>query len=84
MFRTALEVLRDNAAEMVAHAKYEGEPYSDEAQKRMEEKHAPLTEALASFDDALQAAVAARNEFVEALDLEADFILFNHSKAKVR
>ena len=84
MLKTALEVLRDNTTEMIAHAAHELRPYSDEAERRWEGKHDPLDVALSSFDDALQAAITARNEFVEAVNIESGFILFNRSKAKVR
>jgi hypothetical protein len=84
MLKTALEILRENATEMIAHAKDAAGPYSDAGARRMEQNHRPLEDALASFDDALDAAVAARNEFVEAVNIKAEFILFHRSKVKVR
>lgn len=82
MFKTALEVLRDNVNEMLAHCKSELEPYDEARQNKFTESHDALDVALVSFDNALEITITARNEFVDAQNLELDTLLVNTSKAK--
>lgn len=84
MFLTALEVLRDNVSEMIAHCKNELKPWDEAEANKFLDSHAPLDEALDSFDDALKIATDARNEFVAAENLALDYLLINDSKVKVR
>lgn len=82
MFKTALEVLRDNITEVIAHCNYEIAPYSEEKAKEFEKTHQNLEDALTTFDDAIEAVAEARNEFAGAMDLEAQTLLLNWSNAK--
>lgn len=58
MFLTALEVLRDNVDEMIAHCKNELKPWDEAAANKFLESHLPFDEALGVFDNALEIAIS--------------------------
>jgi len=84
IMEAVLKVLRDNCDELIAYCKFMGRSCDDAETARFEEEHASIDEMVASFDDAIESAIAARNRFVEVKQIGGKSKYFSLTKTSIK